>query len=442
MKLSVNEQLKGKMILFATVPGEGHFNPLTGLAKYLQTLGCDVRWYTSAIFTGKLNKMEIQHYPFVKALDVNGVNINDLFPERNGLKDAIEKTNFDLINIFANRAPEYYQDIQDIYESFPFELMIADSMFSAIPFVKVKMSIPVIAIGIIPLAEVSEDLAPYGMALLPPANAIERAEYAKLRDFIPNVFFKNSIDIFAAILSHYNISNKESVYFDQLIRSADLYLQIGSPDFEYTRSDLGDNIRFIGALLPYSSTTKQHWFDERLNQYEKIVLVTQGTVEGDVEKLLVPTLQAFKDTDTLVIATTGGNGTQALREKYTAENIIIEDYIPFTDVMPFAKVYVTNGGYGGTLLSIKNKLPMVAAGVHEGKNEVCARIGYFNYGIDLKTEVPTSEAIYNAVEKVMWDESYKINVSMLAGKINNYHANELCANYAASLLNEYVIESM
>jgi UDP:flavonoid glycosyltransferase YjiC (YdhE family) len=48
--------------------------------------------------------------------------------------------------------------------------------------------------------------------------------------------------------------------------------------------------------------------------------------------------------------------------------------------MPYADVYVTNGGYGGTLLSIQNQLPMVVAGVHEGKNEINARVGYFQTG--------------------------------------------------------------
>jgi len=30
--------------LFANVPADGHFNPLTGLAKFLQKQGHDVRW--------------------------------------------------------------------------------------------------------------------------------------------------------------------------------------------------------------------------------------------------------------------------------------------------------------------------------------------------------------------------------------------------------------
>jgi UDP:flavonoid glycosyltransferase YjiC (YdhE family) len=353
------------------------------------------------------------------------------------MTDAVEKLNFDMINGLVNRAPEYYADILDIYGSFPFDLVIADSLFPAIPFVKGKLHLPVVAVGVVPLAETSADLAPYGMAMPPPAGEAQRAEYEKLRDFAENVLFKPSIEAFDATLKRHGIAVSKSVPFNLLIREADLYLQIGTPGFEYKRTDLGDNVRFVGALLPYSSGTgPETWNDERLQKYQTIVLVTQGTVEKDTQKILEPTLTAFQDTDVLVVAATGGSGTRELREKYASENVIIEDFIPFDQVMPYANVFVTNGGYGGTLLSIKNKLPMVAAGLHEGKNEVCARIGYFRIGIDLGTETPAPHAIREAVEEVAGTIPTGKNITRLAAEFATCHAEELCAGYIAQLLQE------
>jgi hypothetical protein len=45
---------------------------------------------------------------------------------------------------------------------------------------------------------------------------------------------------------------------------------------------------------------------------------------------------------------------------------------------------------------------MIAAGINEGKNEICARIGYFKPGIDLKTEEPTPGKIKTAVQEVIF----------------------------------------
>jgi UDP:flavonoid glycosyltransferase YjiC (YdhE family) len=157
-------------------------------------------------------------------------------------------------------------------------------------------------------------------------------------------------------------------------------------------------------------------------------------VETDADKLLVPTLEAFKNSDCLVIVTTGGAGTGELKNKYPEDNIIIEDFIAFDDVMPYADVYVTNGGYGGVLLSVQQQLPMVVAGVHEGKNEINARVGYFKLGVNLKTEKPTAEQLKRAVNEVISNPVYARNVKELSEEFSEYDPTELFEKHVASLL--------
>ncbi|WP_114937456.1 glycosyltransferase [Mucilaginibacter endophyticus] len=430
--------LTGKKILIATVAADGHFNPLTGLAKFLADSGADVRWYTSVVHEAKLKQLGIPHFPFLKAIDINANNIHNLFPQRKFLTDAGQKANFDMINIFIKPGPDHFEDIRDLQQEFPFDAIVTESMFPAIPYLSAMLDVPVISVGIIPLAESSDDLGPYGPGFYPPSNTGEQENIVRLNKTFSEEVYKEHIDCLSLLLSRYDIQHQRTNVFDMLIKTSDLYLQIGSPSFEYTRSNMGQNVRFIGSLLPYSARTSENrWDDQRLDEYQKVVLVTQGTIENDITKLLEPTLEAFKGTDTLVIATTGGNQTQELRTKYPYNNLIIEDYIPFDEVMPFAHVYITNGGYGGTLLGIKNRLPMVAAGLFEGKAEICARVGYFKYGIDLKTERPTPDEIRNAVVNVIADPVYKNNITALADEMEQYDARELCAKYLVELLNQY-----
>jgi UDP:flavonoid glycosyltransferase YjiC (YdhE family) len=135
-----------------------------------------------------------------------------------------------------------------------------------------------------------------------------------------------------------------------------------------------------------------------------------------------------------VIATTGGSKTQELKKRYSHRNIIIEDFIPFADVMPYADAYITNGGYGGVMLGIENELPLVVAGIHEGKNEINARIGYFELGINLGTEKPKPTQMKKAIEQVISDTKYKENVMRLAKEFSTYNPSELTAQYAAEVL--------
>jgi MGT family glycosyltransferase len=427
--------LAGRKILFANFPADGHFNPLTGIAVYLQQLGCDVRWYGSKEYADKIKKLGIPHFPFQRALEVTGNNLDHIFTERKKIKGAVEKLNFDIQNMFILRAEEYYSDILDLYETFPFDVLICDNCFTAIPFVSDKMQKPVLAIGVLPLTETSKDLPPAGLGITPSHSLAGKIKQGVLRFLTKEVLFKKSNRLLHQIMEKHNIVHDNHSVFDIGIKKADLLLQSGTPSFEYKRSDLGKNIRFIGPLLPYSNKKQTSpWFDERLKQYKKIVLVTQGTVEKDVTKLLVPTLEAFKNTNTLVICTTGGSQTAELRKAYPHNNLIIEDFIPFNEVMPYANAYITNGGYGGVMLGIENKLPLVVAGVHEGKNEICARVGYFNLGVNLKTERPNPTQIRQAVEKLISNGMYKKNVEQLSREFARYKPYELVARYVADLL--------
>lgn len=430
----------GKKILFACVPADGHFNPLTGLAMHLKSIGYDVRWYAGDVYEEKIKKMGIPWYPFQKALNLNGDNVDELFPDREQHKSQVSRLNYDLINVFILRSTEYYDDIREIYQTFPFDLMIADVTFSAIPFVKEKMNIPVIGIGIVPITQTSRDLGPAGLGLTPATSFLGRRKQDIMRFIADQFIFRKSNKVMRKIFREYDIDPGPSNVFDTLTRKATLMLQSGTPGFEFERSDLAANIRFIGPLLPYEAAReRKRWYHEKLERYDKVILVTQGTVEKDPEKIIVPTLEAFRGAaGHLVIATTGGSGTAALQQKYAADNIIIEDFIPFDDVMPYADVYVTNGGYGGVLLGIQHLLPLVTGGIHEGKLEINARVGYFKLGVNMKTEKPTPQQVKESVIEVLSNEIYKQQVKKLAAEFNRYDPHLLCEQYVAEVLQNNV----
>ncbi len=185
--------------MFASVPADGHFNPLTGIAKHLDRLGYDVRWYASSEYSDKLKGLDIPHFPFKKALELTGTNLETYFPERAKIKNQVKKLNFDLINFFIKRGPEYYSDIKEIHDAFPFDLMIADNVFTGIPFIADKMNIPVITIGVLPLTETSKDLAPAGLGLMPSRSLFGKTKHAILRFMTDNFIFRPSNKVMRAI---------------------------------------------------------------------------------------------------------------------------------------------------------------------------------------------------------------------------------------------------
>ncbi|UPK71759.1 glycosyltransferase [Chitinophaga filiformis] len=435
MMTSSIEQLAGKKVLFATISTDAHIDPLTGLAKYLQDCGCDVRWYASEYYTTKFHRLYIYHYTPRKHRQVNEENADEPPPGGTRVRDRVAKLNHHLTHTFARPAARHFENIRSIFEVFPFDIVIVDNMFTAAPIIRKILGIPVIAIGVVPLAEASRDLPPYGLGITPSHHLLGRLKQAALRFLTDKILFKESYKVYEQVFKTYGIRNKGANMLDSIIKNADLVLQIGTPGLEYQRRDMGNNIRYIGALQPYSADEKKlPWFDDRLHQYRKIALVTQGRTGKDVNNIIIPTLEAFRNTNVLTIVATGGSGTEALRAKYPYSNVIIEDYIPFADVMPYADVFITDGGYDGVLLSLQHRLPIIAAGTDECKNETCARIGYMKYGINLHTENPGADQISKAFDTILATPLYKTNISRLKEELSQYDPVPLSAGYVADLL--------
>lgn len=424
-----------KRILFANIPADGHFSPLTSLAVCLKKAGHDVRWYTGPSYVSKIKQLEIPFYLFNKAKEVTVYNIDDVFPGRKAIKNHVKKIIFDICTYFIERGTEFYEDIKDINKSFDFDILVCDSAFTGMSFVKEKLGKHTVVIGILPLCESSKQLPPPIMGLTPSKNHAVKIVYSLLRLLTDKVLFRKPHALIDDQYRRAGMDRHNKNLFDLQIDKSTLFLQSGTPGFEYSRKNMSRQVHFIGPLLP-SNNNEQYVmkFKDKLHRYGKVLLVTQGTFESDVNKLIVPAIEAFKHTNKLVIVTTAGWQTDSLRERYKAfDNIVIENFIPFKQVMPFADVFISNGGYGGIMLSIANKLPMVVAGIHEGKNEVCARVGYFKLGINMRTENPKPQKLREALDEVLNNPLYRKNVEKLSEEFARYDAQSLCEKFINGL---------
>jgi UDP:flavonoid glycosyltransferase YjiC (YdhE family) len=151
------------------------------------------------------------------------------------------------------------------------------------------------------------------------------------------------------------------------------------------------------------------------------VAVSQGTVDNtDPDKLIIPTIEALKDTACVVIATTGGAHTKSLRARFPEPNVVIENFIDYDVLFPHVDVFVTSGGFGSNLAAFLHGIPVVGAGTREGKNDINARVGYNKLGIDLRTERPKPALIRKAVQTLLDDPNYAANVADLRTQLQSY----------------------
>jgi AraC family transcriptional regulator len=137
------------------------------------------------------------------------------------------------------------------------------------------------------------------------------------------------------------------------------------------------------------------------------------------------TPKAYKglvDEDVLVVATTGGKPIDRIKLTSIPANARIEQFIPYSHLLPHVDIMVTNGGYNGVHMALANGVPLVAAGVTEDKPEVCARVQWSGVGINLKTNKPTPMQIREAVKKIRYSSHYRQKAKLFQAEIASYDA--------------------
>jgi UDP:flavonoid glycosyltransferase YjiC (YdhE family) len=215
---------------------------------------------------------------------------------------------------------------------------------------------------------------------------------------------------------------------------ATYYFQSGVPGFDYPRRSLPANVRFVGPLLPNKkASVLTIELEDKLREYRSVIVVSQGTVDNtDAEKLFVPALEALKGGSHLVVATTGGKNTEELRRRFPETNVVVEDFVDFDLLFEHANLFICNGGYGSILLALSHGVPILSAGTREGKNDINARIDYFGFGVDLKTERPRPERIAKGVTRVLGDKRFAENVERIRAELTTYHPLDLIDGYVAA----------
>lgn len=426
-------------ILIATVPADGHFNPLTGVAMYLSQQGHDVRWYTGSSYEKRLSDMGIPFYPFQTALEINQDNLNEKLPERLKIKGAMARIKFDIRNLFLRNVISNLEDVKRIQQTFDFDVLLCDPGFMAFHLIQEVLGKPAVAFGISPLPEASRDLPPTSLGLTPGRGPLGRLRDALLRAIIPRLIFSDSRRYYNELIRPYGLPYMADTIPNMVVRHPTLFLQSGVPGFEYPRSDMHPNVRFVGPLLPYKKVTaKSFAYAELARRYEKTILVSQGTIDNkDPEKLIVPALEAFRDKPYLLLVATGGQHTAALQARYSQDNIVIADFMDYDATLPHTDLFVTCGGYGSVLLSLNYGVPILAAGKHEGKNEIVARIGYFRLGVNLGTETPTARQIVEGEREIGSNPVYGQNLARLQQEFRHYDPNALSEQYIVEAITTF-----
>jgi UDP:flavonoid glycosyltransferase YjiC (YdhE family) len=408
--------------LICSSPVHGHLAPLLRVAQNLKARGHETVVLTGSRFEGPVTATGARHVALPTECDYDDRDLDTAFPGREK-KRGPSQLNFDICHIFADPLPYQYRAVKDLLRSFPAEVVLSDSAFMGVaPFVLLEQDKrpSFVVLNVLPLTISSRDTAPFGLA--PSSSMLGRARNSALTALVQHVILRPGQRRVNEMLASVGSPLLPSFFMDAVVL-ADHLVQPTIPSFEYPRSDLPNNVRFVGPVLPPASDNFEppSWWAD-LDGPRPVVHVTQGTLDtADLGRLIGPTLSALQDEDVLTVVTTGGRPTSALPGPVPA-NARVASFLPYDHLLPKVDAMVTNGGYGGVQGALSHGLPLVVAGASEDKPEVAARVAWAGAGINLRRGKPTPAKVRSAVLKVLSEPAYRARARELQKECSQYSA--------------------
>jgi UDP:flavonoid glycosyltransferase YjiC (YdhE family) len=405
-------------LVITSMPMVGHLTPMLAVARIALARGDDVIVLTASHHADKVHDAGARFVPLPTAADMDLTRLEDQFPERAALPLGPPRILFDFQRIFLDVMPAQATALREILNEERPDLIFSDAFFfGATPIFldRTRPRPPMIACGTTFLPLDRPDGAPTGPGLPPARDEADRARYAAIAREV-ETHLNGPVRAYAdALLAGMGLPALPYSLWQSRVMMANAYLQPTAPSFEYDFGDLPNDIRFVGMLEARAAGTQRpDWWSE-LDGTRKIVLVTQGTVANDdFSQLVEPTLAALADReDLLVLVTTGGRPTASVRGPIP-RNARIASFFDVPAALSKADVLVTNGGYGTLAQALRAGVPVVAGGTTEDKSEVCARIAWSGVGLDLGTSTPDRDALQIAVDRLLFEPSFKLQARAIA----------------------------
>jgi UDP:flavonoid glycosyltransferase YjiC (YdhE family) len=404
-------------VLLAANVADGHVAPMLGVAEQFASSGHRVRFLAGDRFASAVRRTGAEFIRWPSAAQVDHqVALAELAAESSGAGRA-ERVARAINRIFIEPAPAQYEALRAATDAEPTDAVLTENTVvgAAALTLSGEPHPPVVACGILPLGLSSVDTAPFGLGILPRSGPLGHLRNRFLDWYARNVVLRVPQRQASEMLRSLTGVDLDIAFMDWAVY-ADRYAQFTVPGFEYPRRDLPANVSFVGPVIRASRTAAlPEWWGD-LEQDLPVVHVSQGTIANrDLEALVMPTVRALAGRHVLVVISTGGMPVADLGP--LPANARAAEFLPYDQLMPKVRVFVTNGGYGGLHFALAHGVPIVVAGETEDKMETSRRVQWSGVGINLRTSAPTEEQLAEAVGRVLSERRFRDRAHAIRNEI-------------------------
>jgi UDP:flavonoid glycosyltransferase YjiC (YdhE family) len=421
-------------LIFCVTPVYGHVMPMRALAKEIISRGFEVTFVTGASYQREIEILGATFIPLGGIADPSEKALNEL--TEGTMTDPPMTSKYAFIDTIPEQFKAFQTGVDHIKHKDPDAQIIVLTegfYFGTLPGILGAPGVEVlgyIGVGVLPMLLSSIDVPPFFSGLLPDSSTEGQKRNKELTKAY-NEYFHVPNEAFSEICQELGAGATEIFYQDAAYWLPHRFLQMCIPAIEFHRSDAPPNLRFAGGLRPGlrdpATSFPEWWEDVTINSHRRhIVFVSQGTLQMNIDELIVPTMLALKDDENfIVVVAIGKTGSSIPAEISIPKNARVADFIPYDEILKYADVFVSNGGYGAVQHSLGNGVPLVVGGFGSDKADNALRVEWAGVGIDLKTHRPEPKTVYEAVTNILENTKYRERAKELQAEMQSYDSVEI-----------------
>ena len=392
--------------LMVTVDGGGNMPPMLGMARQLKARGHDIHVLTEPCLQAVVTDHDFHFHPFTDYFTRTDRS-EDIFRDWNkkGMKDPT------LDNVVfgpANTVVE--QTLKAIDKTQP-DVLIVDMLLIPALMAGEKRGLPT-AVGFhMPEYFPADNRPPGMMGLLPGKGPLGR-----LRDKLLGGLFHK---VFDSYLKDLNAVRQELdlpalSHTVDLVHQADLRLIMTSRVFDFPMEPAPANVRYTGPILQDPDWVAEWAPPWPAEDKRPLVVVAFSSTFQNQGAVLRHCITALSQLPVRALVTTGP--ALAMAQLPEADNVVVVDSAPHSQVFPHAELVITHAGHGTVMRALSFDVPLLCMPMGRDQHDNAAKVKYHGAGLTLKKSSGVS-AIRQKVQRLLEDDAFADGASRLGTQI-------------------------